>query len=112
MDALMATAALRMACAMWLRDPATTLDPAQARWLRTRLATRRPFTPAELAKLAPALLAWADAFDAPFAAVVRSLLTGTTPPAPGMAGLHLSARYPGQAARAQAAALNEEIPHG
>lgn len=107
-----ATAALRMACAMWLRDAATTLDPAQARWLTTRLATRQAFTSREVAKIAPALLAWADAFDAPFAAVVRTLLTHATAPVPGLAGLDIYARYPGQAARAQAAALNEEVPHG
>ena len=99
-------AALRMACAMWLKDPATTLTPDQATWMRIRLASPDPFSAQELARLSSELLAWAEAFDTRFAAVVRQLLTGERSAAPGMAGLDILRTYPGMAAR-EAAATRE-----
>ena len=71
------THAFRMACAMWLRDPATTLTAPQADWLRARLATSAPFSALERARLGPAISAWANALEARFGAVVAALVASS-----------------------------------
>jgi hypothetical protein len=75
-------ATLRMACAMWIRDPATTLTLAQSQWLRTHLASHAPFTTPELRRLGPELLAWARALDARLGAVIQGLLPTVPPEVP------------------------------
>ena len=72
-------AALRMICAMWLVDSASTLDPAQRIWMRTRLTMQAPWTGAELARMRAPLLAWAAALDTRFAAVVARCLDALDP---------------------------------
>ncbi len=59
---LVTTTVLRMACALWLCDPAHGLTPAQLAWLTARLANPdwRP-TVRERALLKTPLLAWCAA---------------------------------------------------
>jgi hypothetical protein len=66
--------ALRMGLAMWCQDRATTLSHAQRDWLLQALARPGPLTTEELTRLAPGCLAWAEAFDTRFGAVVLGLL--------------------------------------
>ncbi len=55
-------AVIRMALCCLLRDPAHGLTPAQVAWVTGKLADREWVpTPAERTKLAPVLLAWAQA---------------------------------------------------
>lgn len=102
------TAALRMVCAMWLVDKATTLDPAQQIWMRKRLGRADALTPKELATLRAPLLAWARAFDTSFATVVERCLNEETTDKTErqrVSGLTLLQRYPGAEAIEQAALM-------
>ena len=49
---------LRIACSLWLTALDSGLTEPQHTWLRTRLRSRAPFTPTELARLRAPLLAW------------------------------------------------------
>lgn len=100
--------ALRMSIAAWMLDTKATMPPAQWHWLTTRLKAHTPFTPVERARLKAPLLAWAVTMGDAYAAVVAREFGEGIPPAPGMSGLEIYARHPGQEAREQAAALNEE----
>lgn len=53
-------AVLRFAIVLWCRDEASGLSDVQVDWLRTRIADIRRFTPPELGKIVPKLLAWSE----------------------------------------------------
>lgn len=104
---------LRMAVAAWLLDTEPTMPLPQWHALATRLQDHTPFTAGERARLQTPLLTWAHTMGAAYAAVVaREFAAAPIPVAPRASGLATLAQFPGQAGRDQAAALNEEAPHG
>ena len=67
-------AALQMACAAWGHAPASGLTERQQAWLQVKVLAGSVFTPGELERLTPALVAWVDAQDVRWGQALREAL--------------------------------------
>ena len=67
-------AALQMACAAWSHTPESGLSERQRAWLQTKVLAGTVFTPGELARITPALVAWVDAQDTRWGQALREVL--------------------------------------
>jgi hypothetical protein len=93
---MLAPAALRMACAAWLRDPDGRLTARQRAWLQTRLALPTPFTLDEVTRLAPGLQAWAAAQHPTLGTTIAHCCGLLAPESdPQRSGLAILRAYPG-----------------
>jgi hypothetical protein len=85
-----------MACVWWLQDDDAGLAPVQRIWLQARLAISRAFTPVEIARLAPALIAWGTAREAKLGQTIAVCCGSKTREAvPQQSALAILKRWPG-----------------
>jgi hypothetical protein len=92
----MSPAAVRMACVWWLQDDDAGLAPVQRIWLSTRLARATAFTPTEVARLAPALIAWGTAREAKLGQTIAVCCGSQAREAmPQQSALDILKRWPG-----------------